>query len=182
MRRLGLRKRRLRRGFTLLEVLGATMLVTTGLMTAFFMVGMGTKVNTDAKNLAQAYQAAQQEIEILRNIPWQQSGTFTGLGSVVQLPLTTVTSDMCYENRFLLPNGNWDASRPSDTNLNGQTYPGLVPALGRLPNGRGGLIITGASSNAPKSITVIVRWTDPGNQERVIAVGTVITKGGIDPR
>ena len=153
-----------RRGFTLIEVLGATVVLTVGLMAAFYLVGLGTSVNTDSKLTAQAYQAAQQEIEILRNMPYNATASSTGLKAL------SITS----ENRFVKPNGQWDASRPSDTG-----YPGLVPALAKLPNGRGGLILTGTDY---KNVTVVVRWTDPGPTERQVVVGTIIAEGGIDPR
>jgi len=170
------------RGFTLIEVICATVLLTTGLMSAFYMVGLGTSVNADAKNMALAYQVAQQEIEILRNIPWEPSGTFGGLGSLYLPAFSSPDSAGCYERRFLQPIGVYDASRPGDVNYNGRTYPGLVPALSQLPNGRGGLVITNPTTGLYKNVTVVVRWTDPGNRERVIAVATSIAKGGIDPR
>lgn len=170
-------RRRGAQGFALIEVLGATILLTTGLMAAFFMVGLGTSVTTDSKHMAQAYQAAQQEIEILRNIPWGPNGGFGGLGTLVRAPYTTPDSAKCYESRFLRSNGDPDASRPGDTG-----YPGLVPALAKLPNGRGGLIVTNPASGTYKNVSVVIRWTDPGNKERVIAVATSIAKGGIDPR
>lgn len=164
-------------GFTLIEVLAATVLLSTGLMAAFYMVGLGTSVTTDSKHMAQAYQAAQQEIEILRNIPWGPNGGFGGLGTLVRNPYASPDAAKCYEDRFLRPNGDADASRPGDTG-----YPGLVPALAKLPNGRGGLIVTDPGSGAYKNVSVVVRWTDPGEVERVIAVSTSIAKGGIDPR
>jgi prepilin-type N-terminal cleavage/methylation domain-containing protein len=147
-----------RRGFTLIEVLGATMVLTVGLMSAFYLVGLGTSVNTDAKNMAQAYQAAQQEVEVLRNMPYDT--------------LSAVSRST--EGKFVTSAGGADASSPTDTG-----YPGLVPALAKLPNGRGGLILSGTDY---RKVTVVVRWTDPGLAERQVVVGTIIAKGGIDPR
>jgi prepilin-type N-terminal cleavage/methylation domain-containing protein len=155
MRRIKAAKRR---GFTLIEVMAATMVLTVGLMAAFYLVGLGTSVNTDSKTTAQAYQAAQQEIEILRNIPYATINTISRTS----------------EGKFVTSTGGNDASSPSDTG-----YPGLVPGLKKLPNGRGGLIMTGTDY---KNITVIVRWTDPGSVERKVVVGTIIAEGGIDPR
>ena len=148
-----------RRGFTLIEVMAATMVLTVGLLAAFYLMGLGTSVNTDSKTTAQAYQAAQQEIEILRNIPYATL-------SAISRPTEA--------GKFVTPAGGVDASSPGDTG-----YPGLVPALKNLPNGRGHLMMTGTDY---KNITVIVRWTDPGPMERQVVVGTIIAEGGIDPR
>ena len=160
------------RGFTLVEVMAATLLTTIGLMAVFYLVGLGTAINTDARNTAQAYQAAQQEIEIIRNMPYTATGTFTGLINLSRAASTP-------EARFIRPDGTDDASRPRD---NG--YPGLVPAPARLPNASGGVIITNdaTAGNKVKNVTVVVRWTDRGNEQRNVMLGTQISQGGIDPR
>lgn len=169
------RRPRVERGFSLVEVMGATVIVTVGLLATLALMLTGTTVNADAKRMAQAYQAAQQEIELLRNMPYRSTGAFAGLASV-QKPASTNNT---VEARFLKPDGADDASRPGDTG-----YPGLVPALAQLPSGAGGLIITDdpMAGNQCKRVTVIVRWKDPGNVDRSVAVGTMIAEGGIDPR
>lgn len=168
-------RRRMRRGFTLIEVMAATFMVTFGLVAAYFLVGLGTATNLDAKHTALAYQAAQQEIEFIRNMPYQGSDTFTGLQSLTRAaPAANVK-----EARFLKEDGSADASRPGDTG-----YPGYVKSLAELPNGSGGVIITNdaTAGNLCKHVTVVVRWSDKGNLQRAIAVKTLISMGGIDPR
>ncbi|HEY3266915.1 MAG TPA: hypothetical protein VGM37_08315 [Armatimonadota bacterium] len=161
-------------GFTLIEVLAATFVTTVGLLAAFYLVGLGASVNTDAKITAQAYQAAQQEVEVIRNMPFNADGAFGGLISLTR-PASTSTTP---EYRFLKPDGTDDASRPGDAG-----YPGLVPALANLPNGRGGVIITaGDAGRICRNVTVVVRWTDRGGLERNVCIGTIIANGGIDPR
>lgn len=167
-------------GFTLIEVLAATFVTTVGLISTFYLVGVGTSVNTDAKATAQAYQAAQQEIEIIRNMPYNPTGNFCGL-IALNRPAPSGSNP---ESRFLQSDGSDDASRPGDTGFaNGVSYPGLVSALASLPNGRGGVIITDATpDHLCKNVTVVVRWTDKGGTERNVAVGTMVSNGGIDPR
>lgn len=145
-------------GFSLVEVLGATTVLTVGLTAAFYLVGLGTSINTSSKLTSQAYQAAQQEIEILRNMPYDT------LASVARSS----------EGRFVTPEGGEDASLPGDTG-----YPGSVSALAKLPGGRGGLLLSGTDS---RKATVVVRWIEPGGVGRRVVIGTVISKGGIDPR
>lgn len=158
-----------RRGFTLIEVVCATAVTVIGLVSAFYLVGLSTGVNSDAKNAAQAYQAAQQEIELVRNIP------FATLTTIVKASTPSGTP----EARFLEPDGTDDASRPGDTG-----YPGLIPSLANLPNGRGGIIITDDATAAAqaKHVTVVIRWTEKGGQERSAIVGTIIAQGGMNAR
>jgi hypothetical protein len=162
------RRRSSVRAFTLIEVLIAVLVLTTGLMTGFYMVAMGTAVDLDGKITTQAYMAAAQEVEILRNMPYSRLQSIT----------RTTTNP---ESRFLKPDGTDDASRPGDTNYNSN----LVPALRNLPGrGTGGLIITNDSTagNLCKRVTVVVRWTDKGNQPRLVTVNTNIASGGINLR
>lgn len=168
-------RRRVRRGFTLIEVMAATFMVTFGLVAAYYLVGLGTTTNMDAKHMTLAYQAAQQEIEFIRNMPFQGSETFTGLQSLTKLAPPIGSK----EARFLKEDGSADASRPGDTG-----YPGYVKSLAELPKGSGGVVITDdpAAGNLCKHVTVIVRWSDRGNLQRSVAVKTLVSMGGIDPR
>lgn len=170
-----------RRGFTLLEVVCATAVTVVGLVSAFYLVGISTGVNSDAKNMSQAYQVAQQEIELIRSMP------FTTLQPITKAPTASGTP----EARFLTTSGGDDASRPGDGG-----YPGLSNGLGancglgNLRNGRGGVIITNdttvssdsAIQSQVKHVTVVVRWTEAGGQERSAVVGTIVTLGGMDAR
>jgi prepilin-type N-terminal cleavage/methylation domain-containing protein len=156
------------RGFTLIEVLCATAVTVIGLISAFYLVALSTTVNSDAKNVAQAYQVAQQEIELLRNMPF----------ATLQLLIFPPTAAGTLETRFIKADGTPDASRPGDAG-----YPGLAPGLGNLRGGSGGLIISDDStSGTPKHVTVVVRYTDPGNQQRSAIVGTIIAQGGMGAR
>jgi prepilin-type N-terminal cleavage/methylation domain-containing protein len=158
-----------RRGFTLIEVVAATAVTVVGLVSTFYLVGLGSTVNSDAKNVSQAYQICQQEIELLRNMP------FATLQPLVKASTASGTP----ESRFLKADGTDDASRPGDTG-----YPGLIANLGNLRGGSGGVIITNdaTASNQAKHVTVVVRWTDPNNQARSAIVGTIIAQGGMGAR
>lgn len=174
-------RRAKRRGFTLLEVVFATAVTVVGLVSSFYLVGLSTGVNSDAKNMAQAYQVAQQEIELIRAMP------FTTLQPITKASTPSGTP----EARFLTTAGGDDASRPGDSG-----YPGLANGLGsncglaNLQNGRGGVIITNDTSvssdtsvqSQVKHVTVVVRWTDAGARERSAIVGTIVTLGGMDVR
>lgn len=59
-----------RRGFTLVEVLGATAVLVVGLLAAFYLTAQGTAMNTDSKAVTAAHLAAQKQVETLRNTPW----------------------------------------------------------------------------------------------------------------
>jgi prepilin-type N-terminal cleavage/methylation domain-containing protein len=160
------------RAFTLIEVMAATVLVGVGMMASYFLLALGTKTNSDARYTALAYQAAQQEIEFVRNMPFQGSSSFSGLQSMTR---TASGSDL---PRFVTETGSDDASRPNDAN-----YPGYVTALRSLPEGTGGLLVSNdpTAGNKLKHVTAIVRWKD-GKQTREIAVKTYVSLGGIDPR
>lgn len=158
-----------RRGFTLIEVVAATAVIVVGLVSTFYLVGLGSTVNSDARNVSLAYQVCQQEIELLRNVP------FATLQPVVKASTAAGTP----ESRFLKPDGTDDASRPGDTG-----YPGLIANLGNLRGGSGGVIITNdaTASDQAKHVTVVVRWTDPNKQTRSAIVGTIIAQGGMGAR
>jgi prepilin-type N-terminal cleavage/methylation domain-containing protein len=170
-----------RRGFTLIEVVCATAVTVIGLVSTFYLVGISTGINGDAKNTAQAYQVAQQEIELIRNMPFATLQPITKPSTAAGTP----------ESRFLTTAGGDDASRPGDSG-----YPGLTNGLGsncglaNLRNGRGGVIITNDTTvsadttvqSQVKHVTVVVRWTEPSGQERSAIVGTIVTLGGMDPQ
>jgi prepilin-type N-terminal cleavage/methylation domain-containing protein len=162
------------RAFTLIEVMAATVLVGVGMMASYYLLALGTKTNSDARYTALAYQAAQQEIEFVRNMPFQGSTSFSGLQSMTR---TASGSDI---PRFVTETGADDVSRPTDAN-----YPGYVTALRSLPEGTGGLLVSNDPDpnvgNKLKHVTAIVRWKD-GKQTREIAVKTYVSLGGIDPR
>jgi prepilin-type N-terminal cleavage/methylation domain-containing protein len=170
------RARRRCRGFTLVEVITATAVLVTGLMAAFYLIGVGTAINTSARNQSIAYQCAQQQIEMLRNMPYQPiSGTSGSLGlqSIIQST----------EGPFRRFSG---APEPSYPGMTG--YPGHVVALASLPNGRGSLIITNDPTlgNKMKHVTVIVRWAERGdsatNRSRFVTLNTIISSGGMNLR
>lgn len=81
------------RGFTLIEVLGATVVLAVGLLGAFYLFAQGTAMNTDSKNVMAAHLAAQREIETLRNTPFSSlsSRTFTPANTNLAEPSGTVT-------------------------------------------------------------------------------------------
>jgi hypothetical protein len=163
------------------EVLCAIVLTVVGIVSAFYLVAISTVGNSDARNMAQAYQAAQLEIELVRNIP------FATLQTIIKAPTPAGTQ----EARFLKADGTSDASRPGDAG-----YPGQIPNLANLSGGSGGVIITndsngtsttlgpnGTTATYPaKHVTVIVRWTDPNKQPRYAVMGTIIAQGGIGAR
>lgn len=163
------------RGLTLIEVVISLTVVTVGLVSAFYLFAVSRVSLTDARNTTQAYFAAQQELEIIRNMPYQSNGSFGGLISLYR-PSTAAGTP---EGRFLKPDGTDDASRPGDVG-----YPGLVLPLANLPNGTGGVIITDHpyAGNQCKVVTVVVRWSDRGNVQRQATLSSVIANGGINPR
>lgn len=157
------------RGFTLIEVMCAIVVTVVGLVAAFYLVGFSSTVTSDARNVARAYQVCQQEIELLRNMP------YATLKPIVKASTASGTP----ESRFLTANGANDASRPGDAG-----YPGLIANLSTLSGGSGGVIITNDATalDQAKHVTVVVRWMDPGNQARSAIVGTIIAQGGMGGR
>ncbi|HEY3266290.1 MAG TPA: prepilin-type N-terminal cleavage/methylation domain-containing protein [Armatimonadota bacterium] len=79
------RRHRARRGFTLIEVIIATLVASIGLLSAFYLTAQGTSMNADSKLVMAAHLAAQQKIEMVRNTAFASiaSATFdpNGLGS-----------------------------------------------------------------------------------------------------
>ena len=165
----GGRHRARQRGFTLIEVMCALVVTVVGLVAAFYLVAFSSKVNSDARNVSRAYQVCQQEIELLRNMPY----------ATLQPIVRASTASGTPESQFLTAAGGDDASRPGVAG-----YPGLMANLGTLSGGSGGVIITNDETalDQAKHVTVVVRWMDPGNQARSAIVGTIIAQGGIGAR
>lgn len=92
MRKMDTRRRRAR-GFTLIEVLGATVVLVTGLLAAFYLFAQGTAMNTGSKAEMAAYLAAQKEIETVRNTSFHTvaTRTFTPANTNLASPSGKVT-------------------------------------------------------------------------------------------
>lgn len=82
-----------KRGFTLIEVLGATVVLVVGLLAAFYLTAQGTAMNTDSKAVIAAHLAAQKQVETLRNTPWDSIaiGTRSFSPAATNLPSPTGT-------------------------------------------------------------------------------------------
>ncbi len=68
------------KGFSLLEVMVALLILAIGLLAVAGMMTVGIRTNADAAHLTEAYQIGQAEMERLKLVPWNS----LGLGSSVR--------------------------------------------------------------------------------------------------
>ena len=63
------------KGFSLLEVMIALLILGVGLLGIAGMMTVGVRVNADAAHLTEAYQIGQAEMERLKLVPWNTLGS-----------------------------------------------------------------------------------------------------------
>ena len=77
-------------GFSMIEVLLAIVLVTVGLTAVSYVMAVGMGLNVDTKETSVAYQAANEQIELLRRTPFASISVCTdaqfSVPSLSQLP------------------------------------------------------------------------------------------------
>jgi len=140
------------RGFSLLEVLVATTLLTVSLAALAQLFAIATRANSSARATTYATVLAQQKMEQLRSLTWG----FDTLG----LPLTDTSTDITVvPERETGGNG----LSPSPANTLGQNIEGYVDYLDTFGRALGG------GPMPPEGTVYIRRWsveplpTNPGN-------------------
>ena len=63
------------KGFSLLEVMIALLILAVGLLGIAGMMTVGVRTNADAAHLTEAYQIGQAEMERLKIVPWNTLGS-----------------------------------------------------------------------------------------------------------
>jgi prepilin-type N-terminal cleavage/methylation domain-containing protein len=140
------------RGFSLLEVLVATTLLTVSLTALAQLFALAARTNSSARATTDATILAQQKMEQLRSLTWGSDG----LG----LPLTDTSTDIAVDpERETGGNG----LSPSPANTLGQDIEGYVDYLDKFGRALGG------GSTPPDGTIYVRRWsveplpTNPGN-------------------
>ena len=140
------------RGFSLLEVLFATTILTVGIAALAQLFAVSTKANTSAKTTTVASVLAQQKMEQLRSLTWG----FDGLG----LPLSDITTDITVVPEKTTGGKGLSASPAGSLKSNTNGY---VDYLDKYGNSLGG------GTAVPAGTIFIRRWsveplpTNPNN-------------------
>ena len=149
------------RGFSLLEVLVATTLLTVSLTALAQLFAIATRANSSARATTYATVLAQQKMEQLRSLTWG----FDRLG----LPLTDTSTDIAVEpERETGGNG----LSPSPANTLGQNIEGYVDYLDRFGRALGG------GPTPPEGTVYIRRWSvEPlrTNPDNTIVLQVLVT-------
>ena len=152
------------RGFSLLEVLVATTLVTVSLAALAQLVAIATRANRNASATTYATVLAQQKMEQLWSLTWG----FDTLG----LPLTDTSTDITVEpERETGGNG----LRPSPPNTLGQNVEGYVDYLDMFGRALGG------GPTPPEGTVYLRRWAVeplPANPGNTIVLQVLVTRRG----
>jgi prepilin-type N-terminal cleavage/methylation domain-containing protein len=139
-------------GFSLLEVMVATALLATALVSLAQLFGMATRSNIGSRNTTYAAVLAQQKLEELRSLAWgfDQSG----------LPISDITTDTTQVPEP--PIGGTGLSPSPQTSL-GENTTGWVDYIDAFGNKKG------TGSNPPQDAIYTRRWmvspvpTNPNN-------------------
>jgi prepilin-type N-terminal cleavage/methylation domain-containing protein len=150
------------RGFSLLEVLVATTLLTVSLAALAQLFAIATRANRSARATTYSTLLAQQKIEQLRSLAWG----FDALG----LPLSDTSTDITVEpERETGGNG----LRASPANTLGQNIEGYVEYLDT--SGR----VVGGGPTPPDGTVYIRRWSVeplPTNPSNTIVIQVLVTR------
>jgi prepilin-type N-terminal cleavage/methylation domain-containing protein len=150
------------RGFSMLEVLVATTLVTVALAALAQLFAVSTRANNSARTTTYAAILAQQKMEQLRSLTWG----FDTLG----LPLTDTTTDITVVPER--PTGGTGLS-PSPPNTLGQNVDGYVDYLDAFGNSLGG------GAMPIEGTVYIQRWSVeplPTNPNNTVVLQVLVTR------
>lgn len=168
--RTALRRARAQEGFTIIETLVATVVITVGLLTAFMMLSVAVHSSAAVKAREGAVALARQITEDAREIPYSQIDSSTLTTSLQGFPgLANISSG-----------SSWQVNR------NNVTYT-ITASLNYLndANDSSHGVTTTCSSSAQvcdiKQVTATVSWSLYGNQTHSISETATMTRAGQDP-
>src|SRR5882672_5438670 len=149
-------------GFSLLEVMVATAILATSLVSLAQLFALSTRSNLASRNSTFAAVLAQQKLEELRSLAWG----FDQIG----LPISDITTDTTVTPEQ--PNGGTGLSPSSDSALQGNTV-GYVDYIDSYGNKLG----TGA--NPPQNAIYTRRWSIsplPTNPNNTLVMQVLVTR------
>jgi type II secretory pathway pseudopilin PulG len=149
-------------GFSLVEVIVATSLLATALVTLAQLFAISTKTNLGSRNTTYATVLAQQKIEELRALTW---------GFDLQgLPISDTTSDTAVSPEQ--PNGGSGLAPSPKTALNENT-PGYVDYVDQFGKKLGG------GAQPPANTVYMRRWSIeplPNNPNNTLIIQVLVTR------
>jgi len=155
-------ERRSEGGFSLVEVIVATSLLATALVTLAQLFAISTKTNLSSRNTTYATVLAQQKVEELRALTW---------GFDLQgLPISDTTSDTAVSPEQ--PNGGSGLAPSPKTALNENT-PGYVDYIDQFGNKLGG------GAQPPANAIYMRRWSIeplPTNPNNTLIIQVLVTR------
>src|SRR4051812_45104844 len=158
------RRARARRdgGFSLLEVLFATSILTVAVVSLAQLFAVSTKANSSAKSTTFAALLAEQKMEQLRGLTWG----FDSLG----LPLTDTTTDVTTVPESLNGGAGLSPSPAGSLGANTVGYVDYVDEHG---------IVLGGGTTPPAGTTFIRRWSIeplPTNPNNTLVLQVLVTR------
>ncbi|HEY4284366.1 MAG TPA: hypothetical protein VGM62_14980 [Chthoniobacterales bacterium] len=176
MRQISLIKRHRASGFTLIDVLGATLVVGLAFAGIFAANGRALSMVKTAKQAAVASKCLQQRIEQIRNYNWTQvtdSSAMTGLYSVPPLPSVELPgfSEQLTVSGFTPAASGSASAAPSGTPMQ----------ITRSTTGTVSLVTDNVALVSQPLVRVDVRitWPGPSGRNRVRETSVIIANGGI---
>jgi len=155
-------ERRSEGGFSLVEVIVATSLLATALVTLAQLFAISTKTNLSSRNTTYATVLAQQKVEELRSLTW---------GFDLQgLPISDTTSDTAVSPEQ--PHGGSGLAPSPKTALNENT-PGYVDYIDQFGNKLGG------GAQPPANAIYMRRWSIeplPTNPNNTLIIQVLVTR------
>lgn len=149
-------------GFSLLEVLVATTILTVGLAALAQLFAVSTKANTSARATSYAAVLAAQKMEQLRGLTYG----FDNLG----LPITDTSTDVTAVPELLAGGHGLSPSPTTSLQQNTDGYCDFVDANG---------IVLGGGTAPPPSTVYIRRWSVeplPTNPNNTIVIQVLVTR------
>lgn len=151
------RRLRVEAGFTIIEVMVATLVVTIGLLTAYLALNVASHSSSDVRQREEGISLARQITEDARSIPYSQLSSATLVSTLQGFPGLANTGS----------GSTWTVMRPSP---NGYVY--TVTATLSFPN---------TPSTAVKQVTTTTSWTSFQGSSHSYTETTLVTSAGQDP-
>jgi type IV pilus assembly protein PilV len=142
------------RGFTLVEVMVALVVLSLGLLGVAKMVMLSSHSNDSAYLRTQATSLAYEMLDYMRaNVAGAEAGNYnTAFGPLPPAPTSCVGTGLACSNAQLAA---WDIYEWK------QRLTTAVPGVGALPLGDGQIVTTGTD---PLTVTITVQWDDSAAQ------------------
>lgn len=144
-------------GFTIIEVLVATLVLTIGLLTAYLALAVAVHSSSDVREREEGVSLARQVTEDARSIPYSQLSSSTLVSMLQAYPGLANTGS----------GSTWTVMRPSPSG-----YKYTVTATLSFPN---------QPSTAVKQVTVTTQWTTFQGKTYTYTETTLVTSAGQDP-